>query len=146
MEQKDYYTPIPFLEELDYIQTYVSLEKARFGDTISVHYNCQDNQFRILPLTVQPFVENAIKHGLFSTDNGKLWISTMPVENGHMIEIMDNGIGFDTTQLEDFMQNKKAVGMRSAVMRLESLMKAKVTIHSNSDTGTCVQIVIPESR
>ena len=146
MEQKDYYTPIPFLEELDYIQTYVSLEKARFGDTITVHYNCQDNQFRILPLTVQPFVENAIKHGLFSTDNGKLWISTIPVEGGHMIEIIDNGVGFDTTHLEEFMQNKKAVGMRSAVIRLETLMNANVSIHSNVDTGTCVQIVIPESR
>jgi LytS/YehU family sensor histidine kinase len=147
IDQKDYYTPVPFLEELDNIQTYLSLEKARFGDTIEVFYDCTDTQFRILPLTVQPFVENAIKHGLFTVkDGGKLWISTYSTPKGdHVVEITDNGVGFEANQIEEAMNNKKAVGMRSAVMRLESLMKANVSIYSNSETGTNVKIQIPKA-
>ena len=102
LEQKDYYSPIPFLEELDHIRTYISLEKARFGDTIEVYYNCQDTQFRVLPLTIQPFVENSIKHGLFAS-NGILWISTYATPEGHLIEVIDNGSGFDTAHLEEVM-------------------------------------------
>ena len=147
IDQKDYYTPVPFLEELDNIQTYLSLEKARFGDTIEVFYNCTDTQFRILPLTVQPFVENSIKHGLFTVkDGGKLWISTYSTPKGdHVVEITDNGVGFEANQIEEAMNNKKAVGMRSAVMRLESLMKANISIYSNSETGTNVKIQIPKA-
>lgn len=147
IDQKDYYTPVPFLEELDHIQTYLSLETARFGDTIDVFYNCNDTQFRILPLTVQPFVENSIKHGLFTVkDGGKLWISTYTTPKGdHVIEITDNGVGFETSHLEEAMQNKKAVGMRSAIIRLETLMKANVSIYSNSETGTNVKIQIPKA-
>ena len=47
--------------------------------------------------------------------------------------------------IEEAMNNKKAVGMRSAVMRLESLMKANVSIYSNSETGTNVKIQIPKA-
>lgn len=144
LEQKDYYKPVPFLEELDNIRTYLSLEKARFGDTIEVFYNCTDTQFRILPLTVQPFVENAIKHGLFTVkDGGKLWISSEAVNGKHKIEIIDNGTGFDTAQLEQAMQSKKAMGLRSAVLRLENEMNATVSIESSSDIGTRVKIIIP---
>lgn len=146
IDQKDYYTPVPFLEELENIKTYLSLERARFGDTIEVFYNCTDTNFRILPLTVQPFVENAIKHGLFTVKNGgKLYISTYAAPNGdHVIEIKDNGVGFEINQLEESMKNKKAVGMRSAVVRLETVMKANVSIYSNSETGTNVKIQIPK--
>lgn len=145
LEQKDYYKPVPFAEELEYIRTYLSLERARFGDTVQVFYNCTDTQFRILPLTVQPFVENAIKHGLFNVqDGGKLWISSTAIPEGHQIEIVDNGEGFDTRQLEQLLENKKSVGMRSAILRLENEMNATVSIQSDAENGTRVRIRIPK--
>lgn len=147
LEQKDYYKPIPFVEELEYIRTYLSLERARFGDTIQVYYECDHTRFHILPLTVQPFVENAVKHGLFTVrDGGKLWITTEKAEKGHVVEITDNGVGFDADNLQETLENKKAVGMRSAILRLESEMNATVTIRSNAESGTQVRIYIPESK
>ena len=150
LEQKDYSKPIPFKEELEHIRTYLKLEGARFGDTVQVIYRLQDTAFRVLPLTIQPFVENAIKHGLFQVENGGvLTISSYAGEHCHVVEVVDNGIGFDASNLDAILDNKSSVGLRSALMRLEKEMKAKVTIHSRTDTaqsGTHVRIEIPESR
>ena len=150
LEQKDYGKPIPFKEELEHIRTYLKLEGARFGDTVQVIYHLQDTAFHVLPLTIQPFVENAIKHGLFQVENGGvLTISSYAGEHCHVVEVVDNGIGFDASNLDAILENKSSVGLRSALMRLEKEMKAKVTIHSRTDTaqsGTHVRIEIPESR
>lgn len=150
LEQKDYGKPIPFKEELEHIRTYLKLEGARFGDTVQVIYHLQDTAFHVLPLTIQPFVENAIKHGLFQVENGGiLTISSYAGEHCHVVEVVDNGIGFDASNLDAMLENKSSVGLRSALMRLENEMKAKVTIHSRTDaaqSGTHVRIEIPESR
>lgn len=150
MEQKDYSKPIPFKEELEHIRTYLKLEQARFGDTVQVNYDLQDASFLVLPLTIQPFVENAIKHGLFQTeDGGVLTISSYAGDGCHVVEVADNGVGFDATNLDAMLENKSSVGLRSALMRLENGMKAKITIHSCTDakrSGTQVRIEIPESR
>ncbi len=150
LEQKDYSKPIPFPEELDYIETYLSLEGARFGDRIKVEYQIETTGFWVMPLTVQPFVENAIKHGLFpSRQGGTLRITTKAKESSDLIRIEDNGVGFDTSILSDVFEEKKSVGMRSAILRLEREMDAKVSIRSSTDpahSGTCVEIEIPGKR
>lgn len=150
LEQKDYSKPIPFKEELEHIRTYLKLEGARFGDTVQVIYDLKDTSFHVLPLTIQPFVENAIKHGLFQTENGGvLTISSYADNQCHIVEVVDNGVGFDASNLDAMLENKSSVGLRSALMRLENEMKAKVTIRSRTDTaqsGTRVRIEIPESR
>lgn len=150
LEQKDYSKPIPFPEELDYIETYLSLEGARFGDRIKVEYQIETTGFWVMPLTVQPFVENAIKHGLFSSrQGGTLRITTKAKESSDLIRIEDNGVGFDTSILSDVFEERKSVGMRSAILRLEREMDAKVSIRSSTDpahSGTCVEIEIPNKR
>ena len=111
-------------------------------------WNIHDSAFRVLPLTVQPFVENAIKHGLFSMENGgKLTISSYKGMYCHIIEITDNGIGFDANDIDSVIENKKSVGLKSAIMRLENKMNATVTIHSRAGgNGTRVRIDIPTVR
>lgn len=146
LEQKDYSRPIPFLEELDHINTFLKLEQARFGDAVKIQYDIQDKDFRILPLTVQPFVENAIKHGqLTMKEDGWLRISSRRIGKNHVVEIADNGVGFDTYNVEKALENKKAVGLRSAILRLENELNATVTFHSGFG-GTQVRIDIPDKE
>ncbi len=150
LEERDYTKPIPFLEELDYIETYLKLEKARFGDRINVEYDIGTDAFWVLPLTVQPFVENAIKHGLFPLpDGGTLKISTQQLFNRVRIIIEDNGVGFDMSDLHDIVETKKSIGMKSSIMRIEKEMSGKVVVESSRDQGTSgtkVSIEIPIRR
>jgi sensor histidine kinase YesM len=149
LEQKDFFRPIPFQEELEHIRIYLKLEQARFGDTVEVNYDIRDSAFYVLPLTIQPFVENAIKHGLFHNEGGGvLTISCYEEGDGHVVEIVDNGVGFDAENLSALLENKSSVGLRSALLRLENEMQATVSIrsHVGSNKGTQVRIVIPESR
>ena len=54
---------VPFEDELKHVKTYVALEQLRFGDRLNVIYDVSASDFMLPPLTVQPIVENAIKHG-----------------------------------------------------------------------------------
>ena len=147
IEEKDYMKPIPFGEELDYIETYLRLEQTRFGERLNVKYQIEEKEFWVLPLTIQPFVENAVKHGLFPKKNGgTLKISTYRKGNQIMIEILDDGVGFETENLQTILEEKKSVGLRSAIYRMESEMGGKCSIISQEQgiQGTFVRIILPQ--
>lgn len=147
MEQKDYSKPIPFLEELDYIETYLSLETLRFEDKLHVEYDVREDEFFILPLTIQPFVENAVKHGLLPMkQGGTVWIATCRTEKYVEVEIKDNGVGFDVERFWDELEKRKTVGMRSAIFRLKNEMNAVIDIESSKEagcSGSLIKIQIP---
>lgn len=149
MEQKDYTKLVPFLEELDYIETYLKLEKLRFGDRLQVEYDIRESEFMILPLTIQPFVENAVKHGLQgSKHGGTVNIYTKNMADGIHIEICDNGVGFDISNFQKNLEQGKSVGMRSAIIRLKEGMKAECIVDSSQvpgSSGTSIQIKIPKN-
>lgn len=148
LEEKDYSKPVPFLEELDYINTYLSLEKARFGDVIDLECDIREKNFWVLPLTLQPFVENSVKHGLSKFEKGGLiTIKTRDMGSYIMVELKDNGVGFDTAELEHKLETQNSVGMRSAITRLEKEMGANVIIKSSTSqkhSGTTIRIEIPK--
>ncbi|MBE5955021.1 MAG: hypothetical protein E7253_01065 [Lachnospiraceae bacterium] len=147
MVEKDYTKQIPFLEEMDYIDTYLTLEKLRFGEKIKVEKDFQITEFRVLPLTVQPFVENAVKHGLMEAKRGgTVWIRTWLKEDHVFIEIKDNGVGFDVHKMmED--ENRTSIGMKSAMYRIQYKMGGECKVNSttqqgNSGTRICIEIPI----
>lgn len=147
IEEKDYTKQIPFREELDYIETYLRLEKTRFRDRLQVEYQIDTSEFRVLPLTIQPFVENAVKHGVFSKkEGGTIFVKAYEHEKEVVVEVCDDGIGFDISKLDEIMDDKKSVGLRSAIYRIESGMKGKCTIKNRQDgvTGTWVKIQLPK--
>lgn len=154
LERQDYTKPVPFLQELDYISTYLKLECARFGDKMTVQYDMETTEFWVLPLTIQPFVENAVKHGLNgpSADpmkNGILKITSRKLENSSVVTVEDNGTGFDAESVAANLAGLPSVGMRSAVMRLEKELGAKVDIKSSmlpGKSGTVIRIEIPDRR
>lgn len=147
MEQKDYSKLVPFLEELDYIETYLNLEMLRFDDKLQVNYDIREESFWILPLTIQPFVENAVKHGLLPTKHGgTLWITTYRTEEYIQIEIQDDGVGFNTRNFWTNLEKGNSVGMKSAIYRLKNEMGAECEVKSSlleGRSGTCIEIKIP---
>lgn len=148
LEQKDYSKPVPFLEELDYIETYLSLERARFGDVIKVEYDIKIKNFWVLPLTIQPFVENSVKHGLSTSESGGIiTIKTRDMDSYVQVEIKDNGVGFDAAELKRKLETQNSIGLRSAITRLEKEMGCTVSISSSTNprrSGTTIRIEIPK--
>ena len=87
---------IPFSRELEHIETYLNLEKLRFGDKLHIVYQIQTEEFYIPALTVQPIVENAVRHGIGGVARpGTITLRTMRTEDGIEIAVTDDGAGFD---------------------------------------------------
>lgn len=130
---------IPFTKELQHVKTYVEIETLRFPN-IEVQYDLQVTEFEIAALSVQPLVENAIKHGIRSRDHGIVKVSTQQLDKTIKITISDNGVGFDTAVLDTL--DESHVGIRNVQSRLKILQKADLKVDSNSE-GTTITITIP---
>lgn len=131
---------IPFRKELEHTRTYVKIEETRFQN-IRVTYDIGDSDFHLPPLTLQPLVENAIRHGVRIREEGKVQIVTRRRKEGHEIVIRDNGAGFDVKKLAE--QDSRGIGLRSVRQRLESLCGGTLAIESRVGEGTSVTLTIP---
>ena len=150
MEKKDYSKKVPFLEEMDYIETYLKLEQLRFEDRIQVIFDIQIHDFWILPLSIQPFVENAVKHGLLAKkEGGHIWITTKELEKEIQIIVQDDGVGFDTKAFWKEIGEIKSIGLKSSLFRLENDMNAVCKMESSMEpenSGTYIEIRIPKKE
>ncbi len=129
--------------ELELVKHYIFLEQKRFGTSISVEYSIEDTDFLVPPFAIQTSVENAIKHGLRSSviENGKIKISTYKDGEDHVVEIEDNGAGFDTAILKN--ESKFHVGIRNTQERLKLMCGGDLRIESEPGEGTKVTMTIP---
>ena len=132
---------IPFENELKHIKTYVALEKMRFNDRINVVYNVQATDFTVPPLSIQPIVENAIKHGILKKlEGGTLTVQTKETADSFVVTVSDDGVGF---RLDDvnFSENKH-FGLKNIQYRLNKMCHADMTIKSSPGAGTAVTVTI----
>lgn len=136
---------VPVESELDLVKHYIYMQKKNFGDSIEFSYDIKDKDFSVPPFSIQTSVENALKHGLRAKvmENGFLAVRTYKSGNRHIIEIEDNGAGFDTSILEDNSQNNR-VGIRNTKGRLRLMCDGTIDIKSEIGKGTVVTIGIPE--
>lgn len=133
---------IPFEKEINHVETYLRIEKARFGEKINVIYQLHAEAFALPPLTIQPIVENAIKHGLTKRLNGgTVKIVTYREKRNYIIEVIDDGVGFDSDK--PFDNTKDHIGILNVSERLKSICKGKLDIKSKPGIGTRVTIKIP---
>ena len=110
---------IPFSKELEHINAYTAIECERFKDKLSVVYDIRTVNFLIPPLTVEPFVENAIKHGIRKrAQKGVVTIRTEMKENYYLISIIDDGVGFDPSVLQE-KYGESGIGDRERILSLE---------------------------
>ena len=93
---------IPFSDELTHVQAYLAVEQVRFEDILSVEFDTPHTQFKLPPLTIQPIVENAVKHGV-DPDLGPMHLSirTRNTEDGSLVIIEDDGRSFGTHTNDD---------------------------------------------
>ena len=137
----DSVTPIRFTEELKHVEHYVNIEKVRFPD-MNIEYNVGAPDFVLPALSVQPLVENAIKHGLMRLETGgTVVIRAYETATHFCVEVKDNGVGFDTTLPID---EKKHIGLRNIQGRLKAMVNGELFVESELNVGTNAVIMIPK--
>lgn len=137
----DSVTPIRFTEELKHVEYYANIEKVRFPD-MNIEYDVKATDFVLPALSVQPLVENAIKHGLMRLESGgTVVIRSYESETHFCVEVKDNGGGFDTNQP---MDEKKHVGLRNIRGRLKAMVNGELLVESVVGAGTTAVIKIPK--
>lgn len=139
-------TPLPVEKELDHVANYTDIEKHRFGDRLNVVYNIECNDFVILPLTIQPIVENAIKHGINQKpEGGTVTVRTYDDEAFYYVDISDDGVGYDINKQPDENDERSHVGINNIKVRLKEMLDATVDVESTVGVGTKVLIKIPKN-
>ncbi|EGC74232.1 hypothetical protein HMPREF0490_02101 [Lachnospiraceae bacterium 6_1_37FAA] len=136
-----------FAQEIENIKAYVNIEKMRFGDKLQVKYEIQESDFMIVPLSIQPLVENAIRHGIYERGSigGMVIIRSCREADEIIIQVEDNGVGFDVDKIRWEIQTKErdSTGLQSLIFRFEKLMNAKVQVESIVGEGTKITVRIP---
>lgn len=137
----DSVVPIRFAEELKHVEYYVNIEKVRFPD-MNIEYDVETTEFVLPALSVQPLVENAIKHGLMRLETGgTVKIHSYEIPTHFCVEVTDDGVGFDTDAPID---EKKHVGLRNIRGRLKAMVNGDLVLESKPGVGTKAMIMIPK--
>ncbi len=146
---------IPFSEELEHTKAYLGVEMARFEDGLFVEYDFDQTPiFHIPPLTLQPIVENAIKHGLDPEyDALRIVISVKQTPAGNMITVEDNGQGINEISPDQISGAEKGpdtdrphIALKNIRERLSLMCNGTLTISPREGGGTRVEIFIPSTE
>ena len=127
-------------KELKHTEYYISIEKVRFPDIEFVsEMNCSD--FSIPALTIQPIVENAVKHGILKREEGgRVKVKIYETDSSYFVSVKDNGVGFDIVELEE----TNHIGLRNIKSRLEAMCAGHLYIESIIGVGTKITVEIPK--
>ena len=135
--------PILLSKELEHVRHYVEIEHIRFPD-MEIRFELDSEDFLLPALSVQPLVENAIKHGLMGLESGgTVTVSSYETDMDYRISVVDDGVGFDTTILLD---DREHIGIRNIRGRIEALCGGTLTVESAPGKGTKAVITIPKER
>lgn len=142
--------------ELELVEYYLKIQQYRFGDRIhyQIDQRCNIEDLKIMPLIIQPVVENAFIHGL-ETKEGEGQIQIIVDNKDHLvIEVIDDGIGMSKDKLEEIMENlndfrklnRSNIGLSNVNQRIKLLYGEEygLSIDSEENRGTRVTIEIPE--
>ena len=133
---------IPFSEELEHTRAYLAVEQVRFEGKLFVEFDTPHMNFRLPPLTLQPIVENAVKHGV-DPELEPLYISihTRDTAEGSEIIVEDNGPGLN----EDSPTAGNRIALTNIRERLQLTCKGTIELKNREGGGTVVTISVPSS-
>ena len=136
--------PIPFSEELEHTRAYLAIEQVQFRDSLFVDYDTPHTGFRVPPLTLQPIVENAVKHGM-DPEFAPLRISiqTRETELGSEIVVEDDGPGFAAVSPSG---SEPHLALTNIQQRLKMMCGGEMTIMPREGGGTVVKVTIPDGK
>ena len=133
---------IPFSAELEHTRAYLAVEQAQFEDMLLVEYDTPVTNFRLPPLTLQPLVENSVKHGM-NPYSGPLHVSvrTRRTEAGIEVIVEDNGPGFDPDD-----ESKPHTTLANIRQRMEMMCGGSLAIRPRDGGGTVATATIPDRQ
>ena len=135
--------PIRVTQEIEHVKHYVGIEQVRFPD-ITITYDIQEEDFLVPALSVQPLVENAIKHGLMGLEaGGTVKIATYETKDAYCVSVADDGVGFEENVFSD---GQPHVGIRNIRARIEAMCGGTLEIMSEPGKGTTAVITIPKEE
>ncbi|MBR1841645.1 MAG: histidine kinase [Oscillospiraceae bacterium] len=132
--------PIAFVAELEHTKAYLNVQMALYESRLIVEYDTDYITFRLPPLTLQPIVENSVKHGIGKTHHEeRIFICSRAVEGGAEVIVEDNG-----TKYEPSLNSSLHVGLENIRERLSMMCGGTLSIAPRADGGTIVRIFVPK--
>ncbi len=144
--------------EMNYIETYLAIQKLRFHDRVNYSLRTTEgldlSKYKIMPLLIQPIVENALLHGLEEVEeNGRIVIHIQKVQQRLIIDVYDNGCGMDKDELEQMKQNmydhpkdsSKSIGLANIYQRIQLYYGKEygLKVDSEKGVGTIFTMTLP---
>ncbi|ADL49807.1 ATP-binding protein [Clostridium cellulovorans] len=134
-------------KEIEYVNSYLKLEKARFGEKLTIEFDIDDSiKAKIPPLVIQPLVENAVKHGVMKKSEGGTVRLSIKETNGEInVSVKDDGVGISKDILQGILKNdskRRSVGVKNIDKRLKRISGRGLQINSNEGEGTEIQFSI----
>ncbi|MEK3916093.1 ATP-binding protein [Paenibacillus sp. FSL H7-0331] len=141
---------VPLEQELALVRSYLYIEKERFDENLEIVWEIEASiMLKIPPLSIQPLVENAVRHGITGrTLGGRILIQITEYEDHIEAIISDNGVGMDEATMQRLLhrrsEDRQGVGLFNVDWRLKQMYGNGLKIHSYPDQGTTVSFVVPK--
>ena len=136
---------VELIKELNQIDTYIKIEKARFGDKLNIIYDVDESlyNFQIPSLIIQPLVENSIKHGILKKrDKGFVKIIVKRIDKDIEVAIEDDGVGIEQTVIDNLDKKiEENIGLKNVHQRLKLLYGEGLNI-TKLEQGTRIKFRI----
>ena len=107
----------------------------RFDERLNIVFDIQVKEFAVPPLSIQPIVENAVKHGILQKlEGGTITVKSYETDEAYIVEIIDDGVGFDVN--DEAYKNGDHIGINNVKYRLSTMCHGELSINSVVDKGT----------
>lgn len=142
---------VPLQHELELLRSYLYIEQERFGDRLKIIWLVPEQlRVELPPLSIQPLVENAIKHGiLVRASGGTIIIQIKEFPDLVEIQITDDGVGMTEERVQDLLQGnsgkERGIGLLNTDRRLKQLYGHGLNIQSVLNHGTTISFIIPKN-
>ena len=135
-------------KEMTVVDSFLMIIEMRFRDKIKTIRNIEDIDFTVPPFSIQSLVENSFYHGIRNREDhfGTLWISIYSENENNIVEIKDDGTGFDVDSVLNASEQDSHIGLVNIIRRVEAMSGGKVEISSVINEGTIVRMIFPMKR
>lgn len=141
-------TVIPLLYELELVEAYLAIEQMRYGDRLKFEVNLETDDFNatIPPLTIQPLVENAVRHGVIRKESGgHIEVNVQRHMEDIIVTIKDDGVGMSEEKLEEVLGGRSnSIAFKNVMEKIKRIKGATLELESKELKGTTIKITIPE--
>ena len=132
---------VPFKDELEHARAYLAVEQAQHEDMLYVDYDTLHTDFSVPSLTLQPLVENAVKHSLDPNgDPLHIYVRTQQTDKASAIIVENNGLDYQPSN-----DNEPHIALANIRQRLQIMCKGELTIATRKGGGTIVKVIIPST-